>query len=172
MRKSRGANGAASSVMSDHHKHTEFLRHCIRYDDGARRQELMARIIQIQRDAKCVWRAVCLITLLVALGVFGFGYGWILVDNFPNDLPQFVTDAFCALGAGLLISLLAFVGLGMIYRLKLDRRREECREIVTRLLESRLGKPATAPLQALRDELLEREMAGPLVLPTEAIVPQ
>jgi len=44
-----------------------------------------------------------------------------------------------------LISLVAFVVLGMVYRKMLDRRREQCRQLVTRLLESRLGSPVSAP---------------------------
>jgi hypothetical protein len=57
----------------------------------------------------------------------------------------------CALGVASLICLLVFVGLGMAYRKKLDQRREECRLLVTRLLESRLGKPVATPLRDMRD---------------------
>ena len=76
----------------------------------------------------------------------------ILVDNFPYNLPQFVINIICGLGMGSLISLLAFMGLGLVYRIKLDQRREECRQLVARLLESRLGKPVTTPLQNIRDK--------------------
>ncbi|MGA3268651.1 MAG: hypothetical protein ABSE16_17745 [Verrucomicrobiota bacterium] len=133
--------------MSDHQKHTEFLRECIRYDESARRQELMEEIVQIQRDARCVRRAVWLMAILITLVVFGLGYGMALVDNFPYNIPQFIINTFCALGAGALISLLAFAGLWVVYRWKLDTRREECRQIVKRLLESRLGKTASTPSQ-------------------------
>jgi hypothetical protein len=43
------------------------------------------------------------------------------------------------------------MGLGMVYRKKLDQRREECRQLVGRLLESRLGKPVTTRLRDMRD---------------------
>ncbi len=141
------ASGAASTIMSDHQKHTEFLRECIRYEESARRQELMEEIVRIQRDARCVRRAVWLMTILIALVVFGLGYGMALATNFPYNIPQFIINTFCALGVGALISLLAFAGLWVVYRWKLDMRREECRQIVTRLLESRLGKTASTPLQ-------------------------
>ena len=59
-RECRGANGVALTIMSEHQKHTEFLRHCILYDESAKRQELHERITQIQRDARCVRRAVWL----------------------------------------------------------------------------------------------------------------
>ena len=42
--------------------------------------------------------------------------------------------------------------------MKLDRRREECRQIVTRLLSSRLGK---TELPLCESVTLTREMAGP-----------
>ena len=137
--------------MSDHEKHTEFLRQCLLYDESARRQELHDRITRIQRDSRCVRRAVWLMAMLIALVVAGLGYEVILVDNFPYNLPQLIINLVCALGLGSLISLLAFMGLGMVYRLKLDRQREECRQLVARLLESRLGKPGTTPFRAMRD---------------------
>ncbi len=136
--------------MSDHEKHTEFLRQCILYDESARRQELHEGITQIQRDARCVRRATWLMAMLIALVVAGLGYEMILVDNFPYNLPQLIINLVCALGIGSLISLLAFMGLGMVYRTKLDQQREECRQLVARLLESRLGKPVTTSLRDLR----------------------
>ena len=137
--------------MSEHQKHTEFLRQCILYDESARRQELHEGITQIQRDARCVQRAAWLMAMLTALVVAGLGYAVILMDNFPYNIPQFIINIICGLGLGSLISLLAFVGLGMIYRRKLDQQREECRQLVARLLESRLGKPGTTPLRDMRD---------------------
>jgi len=133
--------------MSDHEKHTEFLRQCILYDKSARRQELHEGITQIQRDARCVRRAVRLMAMLTALVVAGLGYGTVLVENFPYNVPQFVVNLIYALGLASLISFMAFVGLWMVYRLKLDQRREECRQMVARLLESRLGKPIITPLR-------------------------
>ena len=137
------ANGVASTVMSEHQKHTEFLRECIRYDESARRHELVDEIARLQRDARCVWRAVWFVAMLTALAVAALGYGTVLVDHFPYNAPQFIVNFICALGLGSLISLVAFVGLGMVYRWRLDQRREECRQLVARLLESRLGKPVT-----------------------------
>jgi hypothetical protein len=141
------ANVVASTVMSEHEKHTEFLRRCIVYDESARRQELGEGISQIQRDMRCVQRAAWLMAMLTALVVAGLGYGTVLVENFPYNVPQFVVNLIYALGLASLISFMAFVGLWMVYRLKLDQRREECRQMVARLLESRLGKPIITPLR-------------------------
>lgn len=137
-------------MMSEHQKHTEFLRRCILYDESARRQELAEGISQIQRDMRCVRRAVWLMAMVTALVVAGLGYGVIFGDDFPHNLPPFIINIIWGVGLGSLISILGFIGLGMIYRTKLNQQREECRQLVTRLLESRLGKPATTPLRDKR----------------------
>lgn len=128
--------------MSEHEKHTEFLRHCLRYDESAGREQLMQEIARIQRDLRCVQRAAWLMALLGVLLVAVLGYGTILMANFPYNTSQFVINLIVAISAGILVSLLAFVGLWLVYRWKLDLRREECRQMVAKLLESRLGKPA------------------------------
>jgi len=155
--------------MGDHQKHTEFLRECIRYDESARRQELMEEIVRIQRDARCVRRAVWLMAILIALAAFGYGYGTALVNNFPYNIPQFIINTFCVLVVSWLISILAFAVLGIAYRMKLDRRREECRQIVTRLLASRLGKTDT---MRFRGHHLDAGEGRTAVLPTKSMVPQ
>ena len=131
--------------MRDHHNQTEFLKHCLGYDESARCRELKHDITRIQRDERCVRRAVWLMAILTALAVAGLAYPAILLANFPYSAPQSIVNFICALGVASLISLVAFVILSMVYRKKLDKRREECRLLVTRLLESRLGNPPAAP---------------------------
>jgi hypothetical protein len=159
-RRCNGMDCAARKIMSDHQKHTEFLRECIRYDGSARRQELMDEIVRIQCAARCVWHAAWLMAMLAVLAVAALGYGTILVANFPDNAPQSIVNLIYALGLGSLISLLAFAGLGMVYRVKLDRKREECRQIVTRLLESRLGNTVTTPPQDTGTIVTAGEMTG------------
>jgi hypothetical protein len=137
--------------MSEHQKHTEFLRHCLRYGESAEHQALEEKIARIQRDARCVQRAVWLMAILTALAAAGLGYPAILLENFPYDAPQFILNLVCALGLASLICLLVFTGLGMIYRNQLNQRREESRLLVTKLLASRLGQPIATPLQNTRD---------------------
>lgn len=126
------------------HKETEFLRHCLRYDDNAEHQALDKRITQILRDDRCVRRAVWLMAVLTALAVAGLGYGAVFADNFPYNTPQFIINVIFALGMASMICLVVFVGLRMVYRMKLNRRRSEYRQLVTRLLKSRLGQPVAA----------------------------
>jgi hypothetical protein len=135
------SNSVASTAMSEHEKHTEFLKRCIHYDESARRLKLAEEIARIQCDMRCVGRAAWLMAILTALAVAGLVYPAILVENF-HDVPQFVMNLVFALGLASLFCFLVFKGVGMVYRVKLDQRREECRELVTKLLESNLGKPA------------------------------
>jgi hypothetical protein len=137
-------------MMSEHQRETAFLWHCLRYEDSAEHQALDERITQIQRDERCVRRAVWLMALLTALVVAGLCYAAVLVDNFPYNTPQLIVNIICALGLASMICMVVFVGLRMVYRMKLDQRREECRQLVTKFLESRLGKRVTTPWREIR----------------------
>jgi hypothetical protein len=96
--------------------------------ENSLRQELQARIAQRQRDERCVQRAVWLMALLTALTVAGVGYGAILADNCPFNTAQFILSIVGTLGLACLVCLLAFAGLGIVYRLKLDQERRAYRQ--------------------------------------------
>src|SRR6185503_3266571 len=125
-------------------------------DDTAERHQLEESITQLQRNQRCVRRAVCLMALLVAFAMAGLCYSAVFQADFPQNMTQFVapftSKVFCALGLGSLICLVSFGGLGVAYRKELDQRREECRRLATKLLESRLGKPRPTPLAAVLKE--------------------
>jgi hypothetical protein len=127
------------------------LRRRILQDESGGRQELAEEIAKIQRKARCVRRAAGLMALLTAFAVAGFGYPTILLENFPNRAPRIVLNLICALGVGSLISLLAFAGLGMVYRKKLGWREEARRQMVARLFEPPLVQADTAPLPSAPD---------------------
>ena len=101
--------------------------------------------MQLQRNERCVRRAMWLMVLLVALSMAGLCYSAVVPADDPQSMSQlvmqFASKVFCALGLGSLICLVAFAGLGVVHRNKLDQRREECRRLAAKLLESRLGKP-------------------------------
>lgn len=134
--------------MSAHEKDLVFLRQCILYDDSAERHKLEESITQLQRNERCVRRAVGLMAVLIALALAGVCYAAIFLAPSPQSITQFIAPfvvrIFCALGGGSLICVLAFGCLGLVYRKELDQRREECRRLATKLLESRLGKPRNA----------------------------
>jgi hypothetical protein len=133
--------------MNDHQKHTEFLKQCLRYEESGRRRELEKEITRIQHDERCVRRASWFMVVLICFALTGLIYPAILLGNFPFSVPQIIVNFICTLGVGSLLSLLAFACLGAACRMKLDRRREECRQVVARLLESRSRNPAAAPCQ-------------------------
>jgi formate hydrogenlyase subunit 3/multisubunit Na+/H+ antiporter MnhD subunit len=140
--------------MSEHQKQTLFLRECLLYDDTADRHKLEEKITQIQNDERCVRRAMWLMALFAALAIAGLCYCVIFLLDYPLSMSQlfthFTAKVFCVLGLGSLISLMAFVGVGAVHRSKLDQRREECRRLARKLMESRLGKP-----RALKDTATE-----------------
>ena len=136
--------------MSEREKDTTFLRRCIVFADSAERHQLEESITQLQRNGRCVRRAMGLMALLIALATAGICYSAIFLADYPQNMTQFlmpfISKVFCALGLGSLICLLAFAGLAAAYRTELDQRREECRRLAMKLLETRGGKPSIVPL--------------------------
>ena len=50
--------------MDEHNKHTEFLRHCLKYDDSAQRHQMMEQLNRLERDLHIVQRASWLVAVL------------------------------------------------------------------------------------------------------------
>ena len=127
--------------MSEHQKETAFLLRCLRCDNSAEHQALDSRITQLQRDERCVGRAVWLMAVLTAVALAGLGYAAILIENLPWDTSHLMVKIVSTLGLTCIICLVAFAGVRMVYRLKLNQRREEGRQVVTKLLGFRPGGP-------------------------------
>ena len=132
-----------SPRASEHQRELSFLRHLMRYDETGEHQELEERIARAQRNERCARRAMGLMVVLVALALVGLGYAALLLEDFPPNTSQFLTRIFCALGLASLVSLLVFAGFWLVSRGELIEQREACRRLVTRIVESRLGKPAS-----------------------------
>jgi len=132
--------------LSEHQKQTAFLRQCLLYDTTDERHELEESITQLQRNERCVRRAVWVMALMVALALAGLCYYAVALAEHSQDMSEFMTQYFttkvlCALALGSLVCMVAFTGLRMLYRKELDKRREHCRRLAAKLLESRLGNP-------------------------------
>ena len=93
--------------------------------------------------------------VLTGLSLVGLGYAAILPQDFPQNRTQWVIRIFCALGLASLVSLLAFLAFWLSSRGKLDEHRERCRRLVTKIVESRLGKSSPAS----SEEILQIESA-------------
>jgi len=150
--------------MSEHQRNTAFLRQCLLYHDAPERHQLEERLSQLHCNERCVRRAVWVMVLLTALATTGLSYSAIFLAEFPQNESPLLIRLLCALGLASLICLMAFLGLGMIYRKESDRRREECRRLATKLLEARLGPPGAPPspsvVKALPVETLTEKAAG------------
>lgn len=121
--------------MTEHQKDTAFLTRAIRFDDTEERRALEEKITQVQRDTRCVKRAIVLMAIAGALAVAGFAYGTFLLENFPYGKHQTIVRIIYLIGLTSLLSLGTFSFLLLFYRLKLDGLREDCRRLVTKLLE-------------------------------------
>ena len=124
----------------------ERLRRPVHRHDGAGLHEVAKEIAQIRRKACSVRRAAGLMVFLTALAATCFSYPAILLENFPYHAPPLVLNLIFALGVGSLISLLAFAGLGMIYRSKLRNREEVIRHRAASLSAPPSGAPDAASL--------------------------
>ena len=150
-----------SARPSEHEREMSFLRHLMLYDATDECHELEEKLTRARRNERCARRAVWLMALLTGLAVAGLGYSAILLEGFPQNTNQLLIRMFCALGLASLISLLAFVAFWLVARGELDEQREGCRRLVTRIVESRLGKPASvATLEIVRTRSPRRRGAA------------
>jgi formate hydrogenlyase subunit 3/multisubunit Na+/H+ antiporter MnhD subunit len=128
-------------VMSEHQKDTEFLTHLISYDDTDERRILAERIAGLQRDERCVRRAIWLMALFAALSVAGICYAAVFLFhpmNLAQFMMQFTIKVLCAVGLGSLICVLAFHAMCVSYRKELAGTRDECRRLAIKIMEERL----------------------------------
>jgi hypothetical protein len=123
--------------MSEHHEHTEFLKHCLRYDASPERHAMMEKLTRLQRDLRIAKRASWLIAILLAFALISLAYPAIFVQNFPYDVQPFIMNIVLAMFAGLSLSLFAFVMLAIVFYKKLHSQREECRQLLMRLFAER-----------------------------------
>lgn len=123
--------------MSEHHKHTEFLKHCLRYDDSPERHAMMEQLTRLQRELRIVKRASWLMGILVAIAIASLAFLTILVQNSPYNVQRFIINIVLALFTGFSICLLAFIALGIVLCLKLHRQRDACRQLLMRLFTAR-----------------------------------
>ena len=131
--------------MNDHQRQTEFLRQCILYDGSKASHTLAERTKQLQHNERCVSRGVWLMLHVGALALAGLAYLAIFTEDFPQNIAgfmtRFLTQVFCVMGLSSVICLPVFLSLLAIYRKELAHRREDCRRLATKLLESRLAQP-------------------------------
>jgi hypothetical protein len=129
------------AIMNEHQTETSFLRQLLRYDDSAERLKLEQSMAQVQRDERCVQRVASATALVSVLAMTCIASANILQTSIPFIGSEWVIRVLCELVLASLICLVTFVGLLAVYRHRLNRLREEGRQLVRRLVESQLGKP-------------------------------
>ena len=127
--------------QSGHLMEMSFLRHLMLYDETDEHHQLEEKITHAESRVRSARRAVWLMALLTGLALVGLGYSAVLLEDFPRNRSQFLIRIFCALGLASLVSLLAFIGCWILACGELEHQRDGCRRLVTRIMESRLGKP-------------------------------
>ena len=121
--------------MTERQKETAFLKRLIVCDDHAERRQLEGRLLQAERDERVVRQAVAFVALLTALAVAGLGYSAILLPDFPSNRSQFVLKLFLIIGLGSGLCLMAYGCVWVRCRRLLNKVRDECRRLVTSLLD-------------------------------------
>jgi hypothetical protein len=129
------------AIMNEYQSETSFLRHLIRYDDSEERLKLEQSMAQVQQDERCVQRVASVTALVSVLAMACIASGDVLQGSIPFIGSERVIRVLCEVVLASLICLVTFVGLLADYRHRLNRLREEGRQLVTRLVESHLGKP-------------------------------
>ena len=113
------------------------------YDGSTERFALEEKLSGSERNERCARGAVWLMAVLTGLAFSGLGYAAILMEDFSSSDVQMVIRIICAVGLASFISLLAFIAFWMMARKELKEQRHRCRRLARRMVEARLGKPAS-----------------------------
>lgn len=127
--------------MSEYRKQTAFLRSLLRYEDSAENRLLAERLSAAERNERCLLGACRLVAVIALFGLAGLGYSAVLLPQFFDNATHVVVQFFSALGLGSVMCLCFFGGLWFWYRGTVNRIHEECRRVITAMLESRLIAP-------------------------------
>ena len=130
--------------MSEHQRETAFLRRVVLYDESDECRKLETDVARAEQDERCVQRVASVTALFPMLALAGMAYGAILPYDSRSEL---VIRVLCEVGLAALICLVIFASLLAVFRMKLNRLREECRQLITRRLESHPGTPRIANLR-------------------------
>lgn len=96
--------------MSEHQRHTAFLKRLVSFGDTPDCRELLERIQNAERDERSVRRKISGLILLVLLSIIGFGYVKLFApDHFFYAWPVLVR-VFSVLSLGAVIGLVFFTG--------------------------------------------------------------
>jgi hypothetical protein len=131
--------------MSEHQKHTVFLKHLIQSEDTEACRELEARLCKAEEDERVVRCAIALVGLLTALAIAGLVYSAVLLQDFPHNKSQLALKVFLSLGLASFTCLVTFTGVWIRCRGTLSRLHDECRALLDSALAQGLKSLQTIP---------------------------
>jgi hypothetical protein len=126
-----------SPILNMHQREISVLLHLMRYDQTGEAAALQTRIEKAERTERSSRRALWVMGVLTALATLGLGYGALFLD----DLTRRFSRISFALGLAALISMLVLIVVWIVARSELDRLRCSCWQLVTKIVETRLGNP-------------------------------
>jgi hypothetical protein len=129
--------------MSEYQKQAAFLKSLMRYEDNAEHRLLAERLSTAERNERCLLGACRLVSVIALFGLAGLGYSAVLLPQFFDNSTHTIVQFFGALGLGSLMCLLVFGALWLWYRGTVNRIHEECRHLITSMIESRLSLPTS-----------------------------
>lgn len=128
--------------MSEHRKQAEFLKKLVMHDDSPAHRSLCERLAAAERNERCLVLACRLVGLIALVAMAGIGYSAVLLPEFFDNATHVVLRFFSALTLGSALCFLVFLGLWFWYRDHTNRIHDECRQVITAMLEGR-SKTAT-----------------------------
>ncbi len=122
-------------TMSKRQQQTAFLKALVLHGNAEERARLQERMIRAERDEKCAWRALWLVSLLAVFSCCGICYTAVLVPQFFYNSSNIAVKVFCGLGLASMICAVAYLGFWFWCRAVLNRVQEECRRFIMATLE-------------------------------------
>jgi hypothetical protein len=123
-------------MLTERQNETAFLKRCLEFGGNEEGRHLCQRMIQVHRDQRCLWRAICLMILLAALSGAGLVYATILNVDFRENELQLGYKAMFGLFLASLFCIATFGCLLLVYHRNLNRLRRKCRRVIANLLEA------------------------------------
>ena len=144
-------------MANEQEKEAAFLKRCLVFTELAEGRQLRKRIHLIQRDQRCLCRAMALMVMLAALGLASLVYGALFRVNFSDREFNFLFNLICSLILTGLVCLGVFAVHLLVYQRRLNGLRAECFDLVSKLLESREDEPNE---KNRRWDLIEAEVSA------------
>jgi sulfite exporter TauE/SafE len=131
--------------MSDHHDQTEFLKHCLRYDTSAERDQMLRELVRLQHESRIFRLASYWIVGLIVPAVAALAFSDYLLGNLPGRVQAEVLNLLMAIVLGLTVCVCTISFLRYLLSKKLHGQRKKCRELVKKILAERLEPKPGAP---------------------------